>query len=301
MENEGSILAQLSSALAATVEAVSKSIVRVEARRHGNASGIAWSAGGLVVTAHHAVQRDHDLRIGLPDGKTVEAELVGRDPTTDVALLRAPGARLDPPTWAEADSLHVGHLMLSVGRHDANAQAGLGIVSKKDDAWRTPTGGRVDAFIQTDILVYPGFSGSALVDGEGRACGMNTSWFLRRSSLALPAATLRRVVGVLLEHGHVRRGLLGVGAHPAQVPRSVREALGQHAGLLVVSVEADSPAEQAGVLVGDLIVGLDDERVQHLESLLLLLTEERIGQAVPLRVVRGGHLTTLTVTIGERT
>ncbi len=300
MGDNGNILAQLSNALSATVEAVSRSIVRVEARRRGHASGIAWSKEGLVVTAHHAVQRDHDLRIGLPEGGTVEAELIGRDPTTDVAVLRARGATLHPPAWAEADSLHVGHLVLSVGRHDTHAQASLGIVAKKDGAWRTPTGGHVDAFLQTDILVYPGFSGSALVDAEGRAGGMNTSWFLRRSSLTLPAATLRRVVGVLLEHGRVRRGLLGVGAHPAQLPGSVRQDLEQHAGLLVVSVEDESPAEAAGVLVGDLIVGLDGEPVQHLESLLFLLTEERIGKAVPLRVVRGGRLETLTVTVGER-
>lgn len=300
MENHGTLLSQLSGVLADTVAHAGRSIVRVEGRRRGHASGIAWSRDGLVVTAHHAVQRDHDLRIGLPDGTAAEATLLGRDPTTDVALLRADADALAPPTWAEAGAVAVGHLVLSVGRHDAHPQAGLGIVAKRDGAWRTPAGGRVDAFIQTDILVYPGFSGSALVDAHGRACGMNTSWFLRRSSLALPAATLRRVVGAILEHGHVRRGWLGVGAHPAQIPGTVRDELGRRTGLLVVAVEPESPAEAAGVLVGDLVVALDGEAVRDVDSLLHLLTGDRVGQAVPLRIVRGGRLETLTLTLGER-
>lgn len=294
------LLTQVSQTLASTVETVGQSVVRVEARRRGHASGIAWSADGLVITAHHAVQRDHDLRIGLPDGSVAEAELVGRDPTTDVAVLRADGTTLHPPTWAEAETLRVGHLVLSVGRHDAHAQASLGVVHKLDEAWRTPTGGRIDAYIQTDILVYPGFSGSALVNADGHACGMNTSWFLRRSSLALPPVTLRRVVNALLEHGHIRRGWLGIGAHPAKLPPALQQELDQRIGLLVVAVEEESPAEASGLLVGDLLIGLADARVDNLDSLLAALTGDRVGQSVPLRVVRGGRLETVTVTIAER-
>lgn len=293
------LLAQLSEALAAGVEYAGQSIVRVEARRRGHASGIAWSEDGLVLTADHAVQRDHDLRIGLPEGEVAKAELLGRDPTTDVALLRAE-ATLRPPTWAEADTLKVGHLVLSVGRHDAHAQASLGIVAKRDAAWRTPHGGRVDAFIQTDIVVYPGFSGSALVDAEGRACGMNTSWFMRRSSLALPPATLRRVAAVLLEHGHIRRGRLGVAAQPARLPRTLAGELDQATGLLVVAVEVDSPAEAAGLYVGDVLVALDGEPLPHLDTLLWLLTGDRVGRSVSLQVARGGRLEMLEVTIGDR-
>lgn len=295
-------LQNLSASLAFIVEEVSRSVVRVEARRRGNSSGVAWSEDGLVITADHTVRRDEDLRIGLPSGKVVSAELVGRDATTDLAVLRAPEAELHPPEWAEADALKVGHLALSVGRHDERAQASLGVAHKTGGAWRTRTGGAVDAFLQTDIAVYPGFSGSALVDAEGRVWGMNTSWFGRRSALALPLQTLRRVVDTLVEHGHVRRGFLGIGAHPARLPTPAREALGgQAAGLLVAGVEPGSPAEDAGVLEGDLIAALDGEPTPHLDDLMALLTEARIGRAVPLRVVRGGEAKDLSVTLQERT
>lgn len=294
-------LQQLSDALAATVDAVGRSVVRVEARRRGNASGIVWSSDGLVVTAHHAVERDTDIRIGLSDGTVDAADLVGRDPSTDLALLRAQGADLHPASWAAIDSLRVGHLVLSVGRHDAHAQASLGIVSKREDAWRTPAGGSVDAYVQTDIAVYPGFSGSALVGADGRVLGMNSSWLRRRLPLTLPQRTLSRVVGHLLEHGRMRRGYLGIGAYPTRLPRGAASDLGQQSGLLVVSVEPDSPAEAAGLFVGDLIVGLGGEPVRHLDDLLALLAEDRIGKPVSVTLIRAGHLTEQTVTIGERT
>lgn len=292
-------LGALSDALAAVVDEQGRSIVRVEARRRGHSSGIAWSAGGLVITAHHTVQRDEDLGIGLPDGEVVPATLVGRDPTTDVAVLRAEDAELAPPGWAGIEALRVGHLALSVGRHDANAQASLGIVAKKSGPWRTKAGGTVDTYLQTDIAVYPGFSGSALVDVEGRAYGMNTSWFGRRSSLTIPHETLRRTVDLLVEHGQVRRGLLGVSAHVVQLPPSAAETLDQQTGLLVGSVEPDSPADRAGLLVGDLIVTFDGAPTPRLDALMALLTEERIGQAVPLQIVRGGLLDERSVTPTE--
>lgn len=299
-DQAGILLRQVSEALATIVEGVADSIVRVEGRRRGHASGVAWSKDGLVVTAHHSVQRDHDLRIGLPGGEVVPADLVGRDPTTDLALLRARDADLKPPPWDDVATLSVGHLVLSVGRHDAHAQASLGIVSKKEGAWRAPMGGEIEAYLQTDITIYPGFSGSALVNAEGHAVGVNTSGLLRGASLALPAVTVQRVVATLLEHGRVRRGYLGIGAHPARLPGPAAEALGQAAGLLVFTVEPESPAADAGVFAGDFIVGLDGEPVQQMDDLLALLGGERVGRAAPLRVVRGGAVQEFTVTMGER-
>lgn len=288
------LLGPLSDALAATVEAASPSVVRVEARRRGNASGIAWSPDGLVVTAHHAVQREQDLRIGLPSGEVVAARLVGRDAGTDVAVLKADAA-LAPPAWAEAEGLAVGHLVLSVGRHDRRAQASLGVVAQKDDGWRTPTGGKVDTFLQTDIGAYPGFSGSALVDARGRVAGMNTSWFLRRASLTIPAQTLRRVVAALAEHGRVRRGYLGVTTNQVRLP----DGAPQTTGLLVFDVEDGSPAARAGVLVGDVIVGLGAEPVREHADLIAGLAEAA-GKGLALRVWRGGQERTLDIEVGER-
>lgn len=299
-DNATGVLAQLSEALAATVETVGPSIVRVEARRRGAASGIAWSKDGLVVTAHHSVQRDHDLRIGLPGGETVAAELVGRDPSTDLALLRAHDAELHPPVWAGIDDLRVGHLVVSVGRPTATVHAGLGIISARDDAWRTPAGGKVEAYVQTDVAIYPGFSGSALVEADGRVVGMNTAALLRRWSLTVPAATLERVVGTLLEHGRVRRGYLGVGVQPARLPAQAADELGRQTGVLIVSTEPEGSAAQAGVLVGDLIVALGDEPVRRPDELMFLLNGESIGETVSLSLVRGGTFKHLTVTVGER-
>lgn len=281
----------VSDGLAAAVAAVAPSVVRVEARRRGNASGIAWSADGLVLASDHTVQRDDGLRVGLPSGETVAATLVGRDPSTDLALLRAE-ATLTPPAWAEADTLAVGHLVLSVGRHDREAQAAAGIVSRRSGAWRTAAGGRVEAFVETEIRVYPGFSGSALVDGHGRVAGLNTSHFGRRSSLALPVATLRRVAEMIAAHGRVPHGFLGVATQPVQF----RDG---QTGLIVLDVTADGPAAAAGVLVGDILVGLGDHPISGPHDLVAALAEAA-GQARDVRIVRGGEEQTLHATIGTR-
>lgn len=286
-----SALAVVSDALAATVEAAAPSVLRVEARRRGNASGLAWSADGLVLASDHTVQRDEDLRVGLPSGEVFAAELVGRDPSTDLALLRIEAA-LTPPTWADADTLAVGHLVLSVGRHDEAAQTALGVVAQRGGLWRTGAGGRVDAFVQTDIAVYPGFSGSALVDARGRFAGLNTSHFGRRASLALPAETLRRVADALASHGHVPRGFLGVVTQPVRLR-------GEGPGLLVLDVTEGAPAEAAGLLVGDVIVGVDGERVGGPHDLLAALTEAA-GQTKTLYIVRGGERQSVPVEVGAR-
>lgn len=293
------LLAQLSQTLAGLVEHTDGSVVRVEARRRGHASGVVWSDDGLVVTGNHCVQRSHDLRAGLPDGSVVALDLVGRDPTTDLALLKAREGTWQPATWAGSETLQVGHLVLSVGRHDAHAQAGLGIVSKVDGAWRTPAGASVDRYVETDIAIYPGFSGSALVDAQGRAVGVNTSGLLRRRSLTVPHATVERVVRALQQHGRVRRGYLGVGAYPARLPDGLADELGQASGLLVMSVEQGSPADHAGLLVGDVIVAVGDVDVRGIDDLLYALGDA-VATERTLRLVRGGALHTVTAEIEER-
>ncbi len=294
------VLASLSKDLAGVVEASSPSVLRVEGRRRLPASGVAWSADGLVVTAHHVVERDEDLRIGLPDGETAAAELVGRDPTTDLALLRAEGAELAPAAWAEIGEVRVGNLVVALGRPRRSVQATLGIVSALGDAWRTPVGGQVDRFLQTDVVMYPGFSGGPLVGAGGAFVGVNTSALLRGISLTIPAGTVRSVAETLQTHGRIRRGFLGVGAQPARLPEKLAEELGQETGLLLVSVEAGSPAERGGLAMGDTIVSFAGEPVAHLDALLAQLIGDRVGQSFPVRIVRGGKLQELSVEIGER-
>jgi S1-C subfamily serine protease len=297
------VLSNLSEALAAAVETAGPSIVRVEARRRLPASGIIWSTNGVIVTAHHVVEQDDNIGIGLADGRTVNATLVGRDPTTDLAVLRIQDAQLvglKSPPWVSADSLKVGHLALTLGRPGNNVMATFGIVSALQKDWRTPAGGQFDYYLQTDALMYPGFSGGPAVDAAGRFIGMNTSAVLRGITLTVPAGTLKRVVETLLAHGHVRRGYLGVSAQVVRLPASLATHLAQETGLLLGSVETESPAERGGLFMGDTIVAMDGQPVRHLDDLVALLSSDRVGRSVPIRFVRGGQMSEIRVVIGEQ-
>jgi S1-C subfamily serine protease len=294
------VLSKLSEDLAATVAEGGHTVVRVEARDRLPASGIVWSADGIIVTAHHVVERDDNITIGLPDGQSVAATLVGRDPTTDLAVLRAQTRGLRVPSWTEPDGLRVGYLTLALGRPGRSVQATLGIISALGDSWRSPGGGHVDRYVQTDVTMYPGFSGGPLVDASGRVLGLNTSALLRSTSLAVPVSTIRRVVETLLTHGRIRRGYLGVGAQTVRLPAALAQQLGQETGLMLASVESGSPADRHGLLLGDILVSLDGQALRSVEDLLVMLTGERVGATVPARVVRGGQARELRVTIGER-
>ncbi|MCZ6865766.1 MAG: trypsin-like peptidase domain-containing protein [Chloroflexi bacterium] len=294
------LLQNLSNALAATVESAGPSVVRVEGRRRGPASGVIWSADGLIVTTHHVLEGD-DIKVGLPDGNKVKATLVGRDPTTDLALLRAETTGLTPAAWGDTDAERVGHMVLALGRPGESVRATLGIISALGKSWQTPSGGRVDRYLQTDVVMYPGFSGGPLVDSESHVLGINTSALLRGISLTIPTLTVRQVVETLLTHGRVRRGHLGVAAQPARLQGDLPKQIGQETGLLLISVEQGSPADKGGLLMGDTIVVLDGQPVRHLDDLLALLSGDKIGASVPVRIVRGGRVEELKVTIGERT
>lgn len=293
-------LKKISDDLAQTVEAAGTSIVRVAARRRLPASGIVWSSDGTIVTANHVVERDDSIELGLPDGGTATATLAGRDPTTDIAVLRTSAAGLAEPQWRGADSLRVGNIVLALGRPGKGVLASMGIVSALGESWRTQAGGRLDHYLQTDVVMYPGFSGGPLVDSEGRVVGLNTSALSRGAALAVPFETLGRVVEALLSRGRIRRGYLGVGAQPARLPESLAKELGQETGLLLVSVEAGSPAEQSGLLMGDTLVTLNGNRIRHLDDLFAALGEEAIGQPVPAKLVRGGKLQDADISVGER-
>jgi S1-C subfamily serine protease len=211
-------------------------------------------------------------------------------------------AALEVPSWAEPDAstLLVGHLVLALGRPGQRVQATLGIVSALGESWRTPAGGLMDRYVQTDVVMYPGFSGGPLVNVRGQVLGLNTSAILRDRSLTIPLATLRRVTDMLLAHGRIRRGYLGVSTQPVRLPAALRERLGQETGLLLITVESNSPAEQAGLLLGDTLVALDGTPLRHPDDLLLCLSTERIGTTGLIRLVRGGEVQERSVVIGER-
>jgi len=289
----------LSAAAAAAVETAGKSVLRVEGRRRGPSSGIAWSADGVIVAAHHNVEWDEDIAVGLPDGSAARANVVGRDASTDVVVLRAGVNGLVVPDWA-AETPKVGHLALTLTRPGRTVRASLGVVHALGDEWRTPAGGRVDRYLQTDIGLQPGFSGSLLADLTGRAIGMNNAGLVRGTSLALPPATLRRVVETLVAHGHVRRGFLGIGTIPVRLPAALEKSVGQRAGLLVTSVAEESGAGRAGLLLGDVIVAVEGKGVASPGDLLPFLEEDRIGQSLSVRIVRAGEARDVAVTVGAR-
>ena len=294
-----SVLTELSDDLAKSVEAAAPSVVRVEGRRRLAGSGFIWSADGLIVTANHVVRKDSAIRVGLHDGRTLEANVAGRDPSTDLAVLKLEADGLTGATQA-AKNYRVGHLVLALGRPGRTVQATMGIVSALGDSWRTPMGGQIDRYVQTDVVMYPGFSGGPLVAAGGQVLGMNSSALMRGVSMTVPTTTLEQVVEALAKHGRLKRGFLGVSTQAVRLPPGVQEELNQKSGLLIVSVEAGSPAEEGGLLLGDAVVGISEASIRHHEDLLSHLGGDVVGEKTPVKIVRGGEIRTINVTIGER-
>lgn len=289
----------LSERLAALAEDGGQSAVRVEARR-APASGAIWSPDGVVVTAHHNVEWDEDIEVGLADGRSARAELVGRDPSTDLAVLRIEASGLAAPAWAEPDSLRPGHLLLSLSRPGRALRVGLAPLARAAGDWRAPTGGKLDRYLEADLPLHPGFSGALVMDLAGRAVGMATAGLTRGTALVVPLPTLRRVVGQLIAHGQVRRGFLGVATVPVRLPASLEKSAGQAGALLVSTVEEGSPAARGGVLLGDALLAFGGTPLAHPGDLLPLLEEERVGQTVALRLLRAGEVREVAVTVGVR-
>jgi S1-C subfamily serine protease len=297
MKNE-TTLAELSGALADAVASAGRSVVRVEGRSRP-VSGTLLSAEGHVVAIGHTLEHDAVV-LGLADGSTVRASVVGRDAGTDLALLKAEASGLQPAPWAELDGARVGQLVLGVYRPGRTTRATFGVLGALGEAWRTRFGGKVERYLEASLPLHPGFSGGLLVDAAGRALALSTSGLIRGVALGIPAATVRRVTQALLAHGRVRRGYLGLGSYPVALPAALRERLGQPTGLLVVSVEDESPAAHAGLFLGDVIVAADGRATREPADLLPALDEDRIGQDAALRVLRAGVIVEKLVRVGER-
>jgi S1-C subfamily serine protease len=290
---------QFSESLAGVVDKAAAGVVRINGRRRRPSSGVIWSSG-VVVTTHHVLEWEEDIAIGFPDGTTSTASVVGRDPSTDLAALRVAGPTPEPTEWGDAGEVKAGHLVMSLSRPGRQIRTSLGLVGAVGESWRTPMGGRIDTEIQTDLGIHTGFSGSALVDMRGRVIGVNTAGIYRATASVIPTVTVRRVVDALLAHGQVRRGYLGIGTQPVRLPRELAERLGQPSGLLIVSVQPGSPADQAGLVLGDAILSFEGTPLRHPGELLPLLEEERIGKEATLNILRAGEVRDVRVTIGAR-
>ncbi len=305
------------------------SLLRVDARRRMPASGIAWTEE-LVLTAHHVVEYDANITVTGADGEDRAAELVGRDPHNDLALLRVNGG-LKAANWAADDELRVGNFALAVARPSLfRASAGIvsGILRAEDARQRRrrmraafkqrgkrPKGrrgrwqrrmrewggfGLADGLLRLDLTMYPGFSGGGLLGADGGVHGIATSGFGGGVAVAVPVSTLRSSVAALLADGAIHSGYIGVGVQAAQLPESIADALDQETGLLVVSVEAGSPAASAGMLVGDILVALADQAVEDVDELLMTLANLTVGSTVAIAFVRGGELREGNVVVGAK-
>ncbi|HKW90724.1 MAG TPA: S1C family serine protease, partial [Methylomirabilota bacterium] len=268
-------LLSLSNDLAGAVERVAPAIVAVHARRHLPSSGIHWRPG-IVVTADHTVRAEEDITVSTADGRARPAVLAGRDPGTDLAVLRV--AELSTSTVALGDdgALRVGHMALALGY---GPRASWGVISALGPRWRSWRGGEIDRLVRLDLVLYPGFSGGPLVDASGHVVGLNTSGLAREARLAVPVTTVSRVVDELLRKGHVSRGYLGLGMQPVRLPEPLRAQLHleRDTGLMVVTVQPDGPAGRAGVLLGDVLVALDGAPVADLDDVQARLGGDRIG------------------------
>ena len=294
------VFRSLDQALAAAVSAAAPSVVHVS-RGRGGGSGIAWSEDLVISSSFHTPDRTR-VGIGTADGEldAHEAEVIGRDAGTDLALLRVAGGGLVPAKLRELDGLSVGNLALAIGRPGRTARASLRAIGVLGPELRTPWGGRLERHVESDRQLPRGFAGGPLIDADGAVIGMNTRTAVRGADLAIPAVTLRRVVAELLAHGGVRRGYLGVGAFPAQLPPQLAQlAGGASRGALIASVEDGGPAAAAGVLVGDILVELDGVAIAGPEGLRAALGD-RPGKAATLVVLRGGARLELAATIGSK-
>lgn len=295
-------LSELSNQLAAAVDTASSSVVAIHARRRIPSSGILWR-DGIIVSASHTVKKDTDITVTLLDGSDASAKVIGRDATTDVVALRLQGKTSGKPaTLASDDASRVGSLVLAVGRPGRDVSASFGIVSAIGEGWRSWQGGRLERVLRLDLAIYDGFSGGALVDASGAVVGLNTSAFGRGTAAALPASVVNRVLDELLTLGHVRRPFLGVAVQPVTVSAALvqKHALAHDSALLVVSVGEGSPAERAGLYVGDALIEANGQPLRRPTDLLDQLASSKANESLTFKLLRGGNVSTVSVSPADR-
>lgn len=297
----GSTLSALSSDLAGAVERAGRATVAIHARPRIPSSGVHWRAG-IIVTADHTVKRDEEITVTFGDGRTAPAVLAGRDPATDLAVLRSEHTTAPAAELGDAASIKVGHVVLAVGRASEQVSASLGIVSAIANEWRTWRGGRIERLFRLDLAVYDGFSGGPLVDARGAIVGINTSGLARGIATAIPRATIDRVADQLLATGRIARGYIGLAMQPVRLPGALVRELGLagDGGVILVGVEPGGPGDTAGAMIGDVMVALDGKPVRTADDLLTFLGPESVGRTVRARIVRGGTSRELSIVVGER-
>jgi len=285
----------LSNALAGAVERAAGSLFTVHGRPRLPSTGVHWRAG-LIVTASHTVEPDREVTLTAPDGRTLSAQVAGRDPGLDIAVLRAE-VGVSVADVHDDGELRVGHLVLALG---TGPRASAGIVSALD-----VRGGRRSEpgqMLAVDLTLYPGFSGGPLVDVLGRVVGITTSGASRHLQCAVRASAVTRLTEHVVRGGRIPRAYLGVGTQPVVLPNDLRERLGltQRTAVIVVNVGSDSPAAAAGLVIGDVIVSIAGHAIAEPGDLVAVLQPDRVGASVATSIVRGGEPRQIQVTVGER-
>jgi S1-C subfamily serine protease len=297
----GNLLQNFSNNLADLVELTGRSIVSVNAHRRMSTCGVHWRQG-LIVTVEHGIQQEENIDVKIADGRTLNATLVGRDSGTDLALLQVPELDLAPINIGDDRAIKIGHMVLAIARDsDRDLSASLGILSNRGDAWRSWTGGKIDQFLRPSFMLYPGFAGSALVNMDGQAIGINTIG-PRRMTITIPTSTVDRVINQLLEGGSVKRGYLGLGMQSVYLPDSLVQSLNlsSNRGVIIVSVEPSAAADRAGMILGDTIVSMNGQVIEDISDVQALLDSDSIGKPLTAQIIRGGNLLELTITVAEK-
>ena len=295
-------LIALSNALAEATDRAAASTVAVHTEPRGSSSGVVWRRG-VVVTAEHALRRDEDIQVTLPDGRVVPASLAGRDASTDLAVLKCAEVTSPAEETTDPSSIKPGSLALVVGRTRASGPvAALGAGSLVVAERRAWTGAALAPYIRLDIGVQPTAIGGAVVDAHGGLVGVATPRFARFGAIAVPAPTVNRVVDVLLQKGRIPRGYLGVGLQPVRLPDALRRTLKRDdkTAAIVLEVEPEGPAHKAGIVIGDILVALAGHAITRLEDVHGQLGAESIGKSLPLRFIRGGAIQEAHIVVGER-
>jgi len=292
-------LASLADSTAELVERAARSVVAVHSGGRRPASGIHWRSG-IVVTAEEVLEQDENIKLALPGGRLVEASLAGRDPTTDVAVLRFQPDGL-PVAATTSAALRAGETVLAVGSYEGSPLAALGIVALAGGPWHSTRGGTIDNFIRLDLALSPLGEGGALVNAHGQVVAM-TVLGPRHRAIAIPASTIERSVDQLLARGQVFRGYLGAGLRPIGRGRASGGAAGsdEGRGVLVVSIDPEGPSRRAGLLLGDIVTAWNGTPIARVREVMQLLGPESVGTTVDLSLTRGGAPAALQVVVGER-
>jgi len=296
-------LIEFSNALAQATERAAASAVAVHSEPRGSASGVIWRAG-VIVTAEHALHHDEGVEVTLPNGRIAAATLAGRDPSTDLAVLKCPDATAGAiELAANLESLKPGNLTLIVGRTRASGPvAALGVVSLVAEERRSWTGASLTPYIRLDVGLQPTAVGGAVVNAPGQLVGIATPRFARFGAIVIPAAHIQRITDLLLQKGHIPRAYLGVGLQTVRVPEALRESLQrkEKTGAIVLEVEAQSPAQKAGLVIGDVLLALAGQPITRFEDVQSQLSGENIGKSLPAKILRGGAVLELSIVVTER-